>query len=103
MLRYVVYISRVKHERVVVEAWSELDALDVARRVCDSREPGLVYLKADARPTDDYDRLSTYTCAHCRHQNAKEAWGPGRITCPECGQRAPRASELEISQDLPPS
>jgi hypothetical protein len=38
-------------------------------------------------------RLSTFTCVYCHKDALKEHWGPGRITCPHCGRRAPAASE----------
>lgn len=35
----------------------------------------------------------TYTCEHCEVASPKDAWGPGRITCPKCKKRALSASE----------
>lgn len=38
------------------------------------------------------DAQSTgYTCSHCGVSSPKDAWGPGRITCPRCRKMAPAA------------
>lgn len=35
----------------------------------------------------------TYRCEHCNTLSCKRLWGPGWITCPECGKQARGVSE----------
>jgi hypothetical protein len=105
MRKYVVYLAKIRREAIVVEAESEFDAIKIGRRVSKSRDPYPCYDVEDAdepgaRPVIDEDaRLETYTCIFCGHQDAKEAWGPGRTTCPSCKKRAPTASEASEALD----
>lgn len=36
-----------------------------------------------------------YTCEHCGVASPKPAWGPGRVTCPQCKKVASSAAESE--------
>lgn len=56
-------------------------------------------LRADvhafARGTAPEDaRAETYVCPSCDEAAPKERWGPGWITCPNCGERLPSAGEV---------
>lgn len=35
----------------------------------------------------------TYTCQHCGAASPKVEWGPGHVTCPQCGKVALSAAE----------
>lgn len=82
-----------------VEASNPDEAIFVALKITADRFPADVYFEnPSAYETLEDARLSTYTCMFCKHQNAKEAWGPGRITCPSCKrqqQREAAATEKE--------
>lgn len=93
-MRYEVAVVLKKTDVVVVEAGSEAEAVTLAVEVAELRNPGLSYATYDGptRAADDA-RLATYKCFHCGRQAAKEAWGPGRITCPHCGTQALTAEE----------
>ncbi len=94
MPKYLMKFTVSKFDAFVVEAKDEGEATAIGLRVVLERNPDLGVDGWD-KPTLDVDatRLATYTCAYCQHQSAKEAWGPGRITCPACGRRAPTAEE----------
>jgi hypothetical protein len=44
--------------------------------------------------------LPGFECYHCKARTPKELWGPGRVTCPACGRRAPTAEEWHRLEDL---
>lgn len=95
MSRYAVDVTMTRNDVVVVDAENEGAAMVVGIRVAERRNSGMTFNGCGLpRPVADDARLSTYTCVRCGHQDAKEAWGPGRVTCPACGRLAPNASEL---------
>lgn len=96
--KWVVSVLVLTPKRIVVEASSAGSARMIAKEVSrvlapDQTESNVISV---TEGTAD-DRLSTYTCGFCAVVSAKEAWGPGRTTCPACGKRALTADEARAA------
>lgn len=91
---------------VVVDAEDDEEAHDLAVDAVIQRlaryQP---YLPTDGLPGDPIEttvqedapagaRPATYVCHHCNKPSPKELWGPGWMTCPNCGKRWLSVSEV---------
>lgn len=48
-----------------------------------------------------FDPAVVYRCDWCGHGAFKDAWGPGRITCPHCGRVARSPAETAAAPNAP--
>lgn len=83
MKKFIVHFHTLVPRFLVVEASSQEEAARLTQKIA-PRPFGATFENVIANEALELARLSTYSCMFCGHQDLKEAWGPGRITCPTC-------------------
>lgn len=107
MKRFTVEVTAQVEDTVVVDAEDADDAHDQAydavlqRLACFRPHKPLVddvpnaVVETTIREGAAVDaRPATYVCHHCNKPSPKEEWGPGWMTCPNCGKRWLSVSEV---------
>ncbi len=96
-MKWAVKVEFMTIETIVVEADMPSDARRDALEVVAALHPEISDVPEVMSVTSASSdaRLRTYTCEFCAKTSVKEAWGPGRTTCPGCGKRALTAEEAQ--------